>query len=123
LNRPHVNWRGLLLFGLILVAALVLVTAFVWRGQASKKAVRESQRQDYALCIAQNNARKSERTTAQAVYALVSGVLRSGGPIDPQLKRTFMAQEERLSKQLSALRPLDCATYVRPDLPPDQGVR
>jgi hypothetical protein len=117
----RVNWRGLLLFALCLAAACAVAAAVLWNRSQRAKAIRESQRQDYALCVAQNSARKSERTTAAATYALVAGVLREGG-LTPSLEKVFERQEEILSKQLHALRPLDCATYVRPDLPPDRGV-
>jgi hypothetical protein len=90
--------------------------------QARERALSASQHQDYALCVAQNQARVQTRRVAASTYALVAGVLKNGGPDDPELRKVFLAQNRELGQQLKALRPLDCATYVSPDIPPDQGV-
>lgn len=104
------------------LAAVTLTYAFIWRTQQANKATHESQRQDFALCVAQNAARAQTRLVAASTYSLVASILRSGGPGDPALRPVFRHQEHRLAKQLDALRPLDCDTYVRPDIPPDRGV-
>ncbi len=111
------------------LALLFLMVGFAitynrWSAANAREAsLHESQRQDFALCVAQNQSRAQTRSVAQSTYALVAGVLRTGGPDDQDLKRTFTLAEAKLSQQLKALKPLDCETYVRPDLPPDSGVR
>lgn len=118
---PRFNRRGILIFMLMVLVAVGVIVGFLYRSNQNAQAVRDSQRQDYALCVAQNAARQSTRDVATSTYKLIAGVLSAGGVADPQLQRIFEKQEAALAKQLSALRPLDCSTYVRPDIPPDRG--
>jgi len=100
---------------------------------AANQDALDSRRQDFALCVVQNQARedinenrKAIRSVTASTYALVAAVLRDGGPTDERLKEIFEAQLKALTKNLRAIHnklpPIDCQTYVRPDLPPDAGV-
>lgn len=102
-------------------ASAALVYAWYYAQGQRDKAQLEVRANTYALCVAQNAARDQTRDVAVATYALVSGALRSGGPVDPELHHIFRQQEKKLAKQLEVLRPLDCSTYVRPSVPPDHG--
>ena len=82
--------------------------------------VKESQEQDYALCVVQNENRAGTRLNSLVTFNLVTAVLLAGGPEDPQVRLVFKRQLRQLSSQLKALKPIDCTTYVRP-VPPDTG--
>lgn len=89
---------------------------------AREKALRESQRQDYALCVVQNENRKATRKAALIQYGTIADVFRFGSGGNPELEAAFHRRVTQLRELLKAQRPINCDTYVRPDLPPDTGV-
>ena len=119
-------------FRTVLVVVLGLLACFLIIGgtlaynryQDSKEndqAVKESQVQDYALCTIQNENRAATRQNSLIIFNLVTAVLLNGGPDDADTRKVFRNQLQDLTKQLKALKPIDCSTYVRP-VPPDTGV-
>lgn len=102
-------------------AAVAMVGAFYYAQAQRERAQVEVRRNTFALCVAQNTAREATRASTLSVYKLVVSVLRAGGPADTRQHKVFVRQEGELAKQLTALRPLNCETYVRPNLPPDEG--
>ncbi len=89
---------------------------------AREKALRESQRQDYALCVVQNANRKATRTAALIQIGTLADVFRFGSTDNTPLDKAFRIRVDQLEKLVRAQQPIECATYVRPDLPPDTGV-
>jgi len=124
----------------LLAVAIILVaifgTIFYWRHQAQVRVSednRDSQRQDYALCIVQNQNRKdinelkvSERRVAGAFYSVLAARIANDPPENEATLHVFKVQAHKLAKELDALKTrlpkIDCSSYVRPDLPPDTGV-
>jgi hypothetical protein len=108
----------------VLVAAFV--AAFILRAryadQERERNALASRRQDYALCVVQNANRKATRQAALIQYATIADVIDSGGPADPKLRRQFEKHLAEIKALLKAQQPIDCTTYVSPDLPPDLGV-
>lgn len=90
--------------------------------QAREKALRESQRQDYALCVIQNANRKATRRAALIQFGTISDVFRFSAGDNPALEKAFERRLGQLEKLVKAQQAIDCKTYVRPDLPPDTGV-
>ena len=99
---------------------------------AAAQDARDSRRQDYALCIIQNENRqdinrntRSIRKVAGALYSVLAARIANDPPTDPKTLQTFKTQTAILTRQLQALErklpKIDCSTYVRPDLPPDTG--
>lgn len=116
------NRRGVALFGLIVTFAAVLISAYFYSANQREQNARDSQRQDYALCVIQNANRAATRKAALIQYGTIADVLKSGGPADPVLKERFKDRLDQIQALLKAQRPINCATYVRPDIPPDRGV-
>ena len=114
----------LVIVGGLLVAFMTVGAVIAYNkyhdSQERDRAVRESQVQDYALCVVQNENRLGVRRVSLVTFNLVTAVLLAGGPADPETRRVFRRQLGELSKQLQALKPIDCSTYVRP-VPPDTG--
>jgi hypothetical protein len=111
-------------FALVIVVGLLmlLVAGYKWNKDQGEQAAKDSQRQDYALCIIQNENRATTRRVATFLYSDISNELRFNPPASPRLRDAKESQLKGLEAVLEAQRPIACSTYVRPDLPPDQGV-
>ncbi len=121
MRRPP---RQALQFGGTMALLIILVLGgFKWRTVQTDRAVEESRRADYAQCIAINDNREANRTLSTVQYGILSDRLRFDPPENPKLTKAFKARLGQLQKLLKAQRALDCASYVRPELPPDRGVR
>lgn len=115
--------QAVLFGGTMLVLILLIVGGFRWRTEQTDRAIDESRRADYAQCIAINDNRESNRTLSTVQYGILSDRLRFDPPENPKLTAAFKQRLRQLQKLLKAQRPLDCSSYVRPELPPDKGVR
>ena len=116
--------RQAVMFGATMLVLIVLIAGgFKWRTEQTDKAAEESRKADYAQCIAINDNRQASRRLATIQYATVSDRLRYDPPENQKLVKAFERRLLQLEKLLKAQQPLDCASYVRPDLPPDSGVR
>ena len=121
---PRLRTVLVIVGGLLLVVVAISGTVAYNRYLDTKQrdqAIKESQAQDYALCVIQNENRAGTRLNSLVTFNLVTAVLLAGGPENPQTKQVFRRQLRELTQQLKALRPIDCTTYVRP-VPPDSGV-
>ena len=107
----------------MLVLILLVVGGFRWRTDQTDRAVLESRKADYAQCIAINDNRTTSRRIATIQYSIVSDRLRFDPPENPRLRKAFKLRLFQLQKLLDAQQPLNCDSYVRPELPPDSGVR
>lgn len=116
-----VNWRAALpvVALVVIVASIFLVILYV--RQTSRASVArdnlDSRRQDQALCFVLNENREETRKNTLVLYKLVVAVLAGGGPESSQTAKVFFKAERKLSKRLEALRPINCETFVRPELP------
>lgn len=121
MRRPP---RQAVLFGGTMFVLIALIAGgFKWRSEQTDRAIDESRRADYAQCIAINDNREANRTLATVQYSILSDRLRFDPPENPLLTKAFRARLRQLTKLLRAQRALDCSSYVRPELPPDKGVR
>jgi len=131
---------GFVLLTVIFVAAVAIGSYTAVQARDASQAAEEisarndvdSRRQDYALCIVQNENRSdinelkvSERIVAGALYSVLTARIANDPPTDPNTLQTFKVQAHRLTLELRALKSrlpkINCATYVRPDIPPDTG--
>ena len=117
------NRRGFFLFVLIVIFAALAVLAYSYNRHNDQADQHEAQRNTYALCVVQNANRVATRVNTLSLYRLLALGLKNVPPdADPQIVKRSRAELERLQNQLRALKPINCATYVRPDVPSDIGV-
>jgi len=116
------NRRGVVLFGLIVLFAALLISVVAYNRSQDRVDQLEAQRNTFALCVVQNNNRTATRVNTLSLYRLLALGLKNAPPdADPEVIARSRLELSRLQKQLKALRPIDCATYTRPDVPSDQG--
>jgi len=119
-----VSGRGLLIFTLIVTFAAIAAAGYAFNRSQDHADQAEAQRNAYALCVVQNDNRNATRTNTLSLYRLLALGLKNAPPdSDPAVVAKSRAELDRLKHQLQALRPIDCATYVRPDVPSDVGVQ
>jgi hypothetical protein len=117
------QYRGAIWVVLAFAALVGLVVFFFfWRTHVTNAEARSSQRQDYALCVIQNGNRMATRQLATLNYNVLAQRIRYDPPSNRKLLKAWQADLIGYEKLLKAQRPIDCKTYVRPDLPPDRGV-
>lgn len=116
------NRRGILLF-ISMVLVFVLLAGYLLSRRAAVNGVaREARRSTYALCVAQNSARAIARRNSVVLYGQLSDELRyRREDLTPKEIESVTHRLRTLEVNLAASRPLNCATYVRPELPPDTG--
>lgn len=89
---------------------------------ARARALHESQRADFAQCVAINDNRKSTRQLALINYRVLAERVRFDPPADTKLMDAWKRSLAEYQHLLDVQRSLNCETYVRPDLPPDSGI-
>ena len=116
------NRRGFFLFALIVIFAALIIAVIAYNRSQDRVDQHEAQLNTYALCVVQNNNRTATRVNTLSLYRLLSLGLQNVPPdADPEVVARSREELARLQRQLKALRPIDCSTYVRPDVPSDQG--
>lgn len=109
----------------LLLSFLLIGGAFAysrWQSNNAREAnAQEQRRQDYALCTVANQDRAAVRKAAAIQYATVSSRLELDPP-SRELRHVFNEQLTSLQQLIKAQRPLDCSSYVSPNIPPDLGV-
>jgi hypothetical protein len=100
---------------------MLLVAGYKWNSDQAEEAAADSARQDYALCVIQNENRETTRTQATVLYSSIAHELRTDPPSSKRAREVEERRLDTLESVLEAQRPINCASYVRPDLPPDRG--
>lgn len=130
-HRPAI----LAVAGLAAIVILFFAAIIYARHQdeaAAEQDARDSRRQDFALCVVQNENRqalnqqeKSIRIVAGSLFSILTTRIARDPPTEPGTLKQFIVQARILQRELKALKrglpEIDCDTYVRPDLPPDTG--
>lgn len=103
------------------LGALVIIGGFFYNREQQNKDAREARLSSESLCIVQNENRAQTRANTVDIYRIVSAALASVGNPDnkteEKLRQELKRREHHLAKSLKALNPINCETYVRPELP------
>lgn len=118
-SKHHPHRAALIIAACLGLCAALVVAGFYYRNVQAKKTAEEARRATASLCVIQNDNRAALRRTTLALFSVITARLRYDPPRDFKTQAVFAAQVDLLQRQLRALRPIDCAKYVRPEyIPP-----